>query len=153
MFQKVVDPNPSINDLELQAFARRHGIKLPSEYRTFLLANNGGRPVPPAFPIQGFPDNPIGVIQAFFGLKTEIQTEDLDRILDELHGVIPAGILPIANTDGDDFVVLDLRVPGNPCLFWNRKPFWGDNVWRDEDLYPVAGNFQALLATLRNSPY
>ena len=48
-------------------------LTLPASYQSFLLRNNGGRPVPSAFPIEGFNNNPTGVIQAFFGVDATEQ--------------------------------------------------------------------------------
>jgi hypothetical protein len=148
MLQNIVEPNSNVSEHEVHAFARSHDIRLPERYREFLLATNGGQPVPAAFPISGLADNPVGVIKAFFGLKANIGTEDLDGNLEELQGLVPKGILPIACTDGDDYLVLDLRKAQGPVLFWDRKPFWGTDEWNEEDLYPVAADFEALLHSL-----
>ncbi|HWQ90137.1 MAG TPA: SMI1/KNR4 family protein [Clostridia bacterium] len=144
MLDQMLQPNPPINESQLLAFGARYHIDLPLAYRNFLLKYNGGQPVPAAFPIEGLPDNPAGVIQAFFGLNASLPTEDLDTIMTELADRMPKGILPIACTDGNDFVCFDLR-EGDPVVFWDRKPFWGSNVWNDDDLYPVASNFELLL--------
>lgn len=148
MLQNVLEPNAAISEHELRSFAHRHGVKLPKSYEEFLLNTNGGQPVPSAFPIIGFATNPEGVVQAFFGLKATVRTEGLERNLAELEQSVPKGILPIAGTEGDDFIVLDLRKPRAPVLFWDRKPFWGSNVWNENDLYPVANDFEAFLREL-----
>ncbi|MDO8839074.1 MAG: SMI1/KNR4 family protein [Parvibaculum sp.] len=148
MLQDVVEPNATIGEIELRSFADRHGIRLPKAYAEFLLRTNGGQPVPAAFPIAGMEGNPSGVIQAFFGLKANIGTEDLESNLTELGETVPMGILPIAGTEGDDFLILDLRKKDAPVLFWDRKPFWGSNLWDESDLYPVAADFELLLREL-----
>jgi hypothetical protein len=148
MLREVIRPNAPVGEEGLESFERRHDLKLPGSYRVFLMQINGGRPVPPLFPIEGFPNNPEGGIQAFFGLAAAIATEDLDLVLADIKGNVPRGILPIACTDGDDFVVLDLREAGVPAKFWDRRPFWGANIWNERDLYPVAKSFDALLASL-----
>jgi len=150
MLRQLLQPNPPIDAGQLLAFGVRYNLDLPLAYRNFLLRNNGGQPVPAAFPIKGFPDNPEGVIQAFFGLNASIPTENLDKIMTELTDRIPKGILPIACTDGDDFVCIDLRKGGEPVVFWDRKPFWGNNVWSDDELYPVTGNFESFLNKLHD---
>lgn len=148
MLQKIVEPNANLSGNELRSFANKNGIQLPKAYEDFLLHTNGGQPVPSAFPITGFPDNPHGVVQAFFGLKANIGAEDLEANLADLERLVPKGILPIAGTEGDDFVVLDLRKPNAPVVFWDRKSFWGSNVWNENDLYPVANDFESFLRAL-----
>jgi penicillin-insensitive murein DD-endopeptidase len=81
MLRAVHDANPPITREELQSFARRYNLQLPKAYEEFLLRNNGGRPEPEMFPIEGLENNPFGGIQAFFGLNASIVTEDLEKIL------------------------------------------------------------------------
>lgn len=148
MLREVKQANARVGEDAIHSFEVRYEVKLPRAYREFLLATNGGRPIPPVFPIQRFPNNPIGVIQVFFGFNANIRAHDLAIVMGELAGVIPVGLLPIACTDGDDFVCIDLRKAGAPVLFWDRRPFWGTNAWNDTDLYPVTDNFEALLRAL-----
>lgn len=150
MLQNIVEPSARISETELKLFAQRHGIHFPKAYEKFLLNTNGGQPVPSAFPIEGLSGNPSGVVQAFFGLKANVGTEDLENNLLELGESVPKGILPIAGTEGDDFLVLDLRQTGAPIMFWDRRKFWGSNVWNESDLYPVANNFETLLSELHD---
>ena len=150
MLQNVIDPNAKLDEHQLRSFANRHGLKLPKEYESFLLSTNGGQPVPAGFPIAGFPNNPVGAVQAFFGLGAGIASEDLEKNLLELQPAVPKGILPIAATEGDDFLLLDLRKSHAPVIFWDRKPFWGSNLWNESDLYPVAGNFISFLRSLHD---
>ena len=151
MIRDVVEPNDPITLEDVEDFARRHRLELPASYWEFLLKHNGGRPIPPFFPIAEFPDNPVGEIQAFFGLRATIPTEDLDATLDELCDLLPKGVLPIACTGLGDYLCLDLRRPAGPVMFWDRKPSWGNNVWTDGDLYPVAPNFDSLLVFLQDA--
>src|SRR5688572_31977444 len=60
MIRDVVDQNDPITVEDVEDFARRHRLELPASYWAFLLRNNGGQPIPPFFPIVGFPDNPLG---------------------------------------------------------------------------------------------
>jgi hypothetical protein len=143
-----LEPNPPINEQELSAFEARYKLVLPNSYKKFLLKNNGGQPLPAAFPVKGFHSNPVGVIQAFFGLNATIPTEDFETVLGELRDLLPVGIFPIACTEGYDLVCIDLRLPGSRIVFWDRKPSWGTSVWSDEDLYFVADDFESFLVAL-----
>ena len=150
MLRNIVEPNLPVNVETLRFFALRNNIELPMSYEKFLLSTNGGQPEPAAFDIHGLEHNPAGVVQAFFGLNARIQSEDLELNLAELSGEIPAGILPIAGTDWDDFLILDLRFPGSPVRFWDRRSFWGTHAWRESDLYPVSCDFDSLLRDLHD---
>lgn len=152
MLRRVFEPNAPVSDSEITSFEERHRLLLPRSYRIFLLQTNGGRPEPPTFPIEGFLDNPLGDVQVFFGLNANEPTEDLDQVLNEIAESVPAGILPVGRTAGDDFICLDLRKRGAPVVFWNRVPFWGSNIWIENDLYPVAHDFDNLLQDLRDEP-
>ena len=152
MIREIIEPNDAVTIEVIEDFARRHQMELPASYLAFLLRNNGGRPVPASFPITGFPDNPFGAIQAFFGLKASIPTEDLEGMLTDLSEVLPGGILPIACTGGGDYLCLDLRAPSTPVVFWDRRPSWGNNVWQEDDLYRVAPDFDELLQSPQDAP-
>lgn len=143
-----LEPNPPINEKDLANFATRHKLELPEAYKSFLLRNNGGRPVKSAFPIKGFAGNPFGIVHVFLGIKADIETEDLENILTLECQNIPIGILPIASNGCGDFICIDLRKEGQPVVFWDRKPYWGSGIWNERDLYPVAQNFDALLQSL-----
>ena len=69
MVREVSKSNPPLDKGTLASFEARHSLDLPRAYRDFMLRTNGGRPAPAVFPIRGFPKNPAGVIQAFFGLN------------------------------------------------------------------------------------
>jgi len=153
MLHQMKKSNPPVNEQDVMAFAQRHSLELPKEYREFLVRYNGGRPMPSAFPIDGFPNNPIGDIQVFFGLNAVEEGDDLDVVLADDAGLIPVGILPIACTDGVDFVCLDLRSGKERVVYWDRVPFWGANVWNEEDLYFIAPDFDAFLRSLHKNPY
>jgi hypothetical protein len=78
MLERVETLNGPITEADLRAFEARTSIKLPESYREFLLTNNGGRPVPPAFSIEGFAEDSIGAVQVFFGLGDNVPAVDLN---------------------------------------------------------------------------
>jgi hypothetical protein len=147
---RISDPNLPTTRAILDEFADRHTLQLPLAYISFLLQNNGGRPTPAAFPIRGLVGNPFGMIKVFFGVRAEIDSEDLELILIEEceKAKVPKGILPVASTDCGDFLCIDLRKPGCPVVFWDRKASWGNDIWNEHDLYPAAESFEILLSEL-----
>ena len=85
MLQDVVESNPPLTEERLRQFETSHFLHLPKAYRSFLLRCNGGRPVPGAFPIDGFDEDDYGIIQVFFGIDASRETSDLDWFLTDLH--------------------------------------------------------------------
>lgn len=142
------EQNSPITREDISEFASRHEIVLPDAYVAFLLKNNGGRPEPGAFPIHGMPDNPFGIIEVFHGINSKNDTDDLGWILAEVCTYTPKGLVPIACTGTGDYVCIDLRRPNSPVVFWDTKPSWGNNIWNEKDLYPVAESFESFLEEL-----
>jgi hypothetical protein len=153
MLREMVECNAPIMEEYLDAFELRTKLRLPEAYRRFILKFNGGRPIPPAFPITGFVNNPIGGVQMFFGFKPAMGCYDIEKIFDEDANLIPHGVLSVACTDGADFICLDLRKSGSPVVYWNRRPYWGENNWSEDQLFPIADDFESFLASLRENPY
>lgn len=113
-----------------------------------MLANNGGKPAQAVFPISGFKEEDFDKINAFYGLSAAVESSDIDKAIAALPSSVPHGIIPVAYTSTGDKLVIDLRKDGGPVLFWDFHAFWGNNIWKERLLYPVADNFEALLASL-----
>ena len=155
MFPQLSETNPSTSLSAIEDFERERGLSLPSLYKEFLLASNGGRPEAPVFPIEGMPLNPFGSIQFFFGINNRRwPVYDLAKTNDfYAGGRIPAGIVFIACTGMGDYVCLDFRDGKDRVAFWDHRHFWGTGEWRESDLYHVADSFAEFLASLRPDPY
>ena len=104
------------------------------------------------FPIAGMKDNPVGRIHFFFGLGDTSPVYDLSQVNDEFKPGVPRGILLIACTAGSDYVCLDLRGGRETVVFWDNRPFWGNGVWREPDLHPVASSFADLIRAMEAGP-
>jgi len=151
MLRDIQPHSPPVGEQDVLALEKKHGVCLPHQYKLFLLQNNGGRPSPSLFPIHGLHNNRDGNIQTFFGIHDPYETSDLDVVLHAHSESIPQGIIPIACTDGYDFLVLDCRIrPDSPVYFWDRRHYWGSEEWREVDLYPIAENFEELLKLLHS---
>ena len=75
---ELIDGGPPLTGTQIDELETRFGIRLPSEYRIFLLHHNGGVPHPRAFPIKNFKNNPKGLLQVFFRLTGGIESTQLD---------------------------------------------------------------------------
>ena len=153
MFPKMRDGNPPTTVQAISDFERSSDLTLPSLYKEFLLAANGGRPDLAAFPIEDLALNPLGVVHFFFGLHASLPVYDLAQTFDWSQSRIPSGLVLIASTEGSDYVCLDLRNGGDRIAFWDHRHHWGTGEWRESDLYHVADSFEEFLAALQPNPY
>jgi hypothetical protein len=150
MIKEIIDPNPPTTLDQIATFENRWKIQLPEAYRNFLLNNNGGEPVPAAFPIIDMPHNPTGEIRAFFGLGAKIESEDLEWYLKHLTIPQIPKILPIAYTPMGDYLCLDTSRPKSAVIYWDRKMCWGDG--NKIVFYLVAKSFEEFLALIDEYP-
>ena len=152
LLENITESDAPVDRKTIEEFERRNKIRLPADYIEFLLAHNGGRPEPECFPILGLQFNPFGSIDSFYALNSAIRACDLQFVLSDIPDSVPVGIVPIASNGSGDHICLDLRRPGAPVVFFDYRPFWGNNEWREDLLYPVAPNFSALLNSLQDYP-
>lgn len=54
MLKSVFNTGRKVSDAEIKAFEKKNKVNLPESYVEFLLQNNGGAPVPNAFPRTGY---------------------------------------------------------------------------------------------------
>jgi hypothetical protein len=153
MFPTMSDNNRPTTPRAVAQFENDRGVALPSLYKEFLLATNGGRPRTPAFPIQGMAHNTVGTVHFFFGLDANLPVYDLAGTFDWFKDKIPSGIILIASTDAADYVCMDLRSGPERVAFWDHRYHWGTGEWRESDFYHVANSFEEFLASLRPNPY
>src|SRR5262245_38417657 len=105
---QMTDCGPLLSEIEVQDLENEIGFKLPKEYRRFLLAHNGGRPKPRAFPIHNFPYDSFGLVQVFFGVRGEIESSTLEWNWDIHQERIPTNLFPFACDDGGDLICLSI---------------------------------------------
>lgn len=117
-----------VNKLEQQL-----GAELPTDYRQFLLTENGGEPDPFFVKIPGHPyiDNvSVGYIH---GLYAKDDSYGLLAAIDQSMPCLPKGHLPIAG-DSDLFSISLIKKPG--CVY-----FWDHEAVQCED-EDEEGNYQ-----------
>ena len=133
---------PATHELAIARFEKKLGVRLPQDYRRFLLACNGGEPVDGEFAVEGWGST---VIHYFFGLNTGIEVYTLDWNLSKLEHVFPDSVIPIASDPGGYLVALGVkRRAEGKVYFWDR----GEKL---EQLVRVAPSFDGFLSRLRPS--
>lgn len=103
---KIKSTNRPVEEKDLERLAQVVGRPIPPQYRTFLLAYNGGRPTPDTIDVQGAPFGAtnVGDFYGFYGVDDEMNCYDLLRNWEELPGCKENMILPIAN-DGYGYTI------------------------------------------------
>ena len=83
------------------------GAPLPSEYRSFLLRNNGGRPKPPGFSFTRHGRVEPGMVGDFYAIHDGAAV-NLLKTLQTFRSRIPPGFLPIADDPGGNQLLIGL---------------------------------------------
>jgi hypothetical protein len=141
---RTFEGGPPLNVADVASFERNHGLALPAVYREFLVATNGGRPERDLVEIHGFEGNPLGRVHLFFGLNDPVGSCNLDWNLGVFGARIPAGLLPIATTEGVDKICLAIAGERTGAIF-----YWdGHALTGERNLYFLAGDFASFIASL-----
>jgi hypothetical protein len=133
---------PTTSESEVSEFEKRRGIKLPPDYRQFLLDYNGGTPLKQAVVI---PDcHQEAIVDHFLGLKRN--DEDIDTWLDELDGDMPSEFIPIGFDPGGNALLLDLT--DGVVYYWDSSRSFKESSAED-NTYWVANSFNELIVGLK----
>ncbi len=140
---------PQLTEQNLSELEQRTNIKLPEQYRNFLLKHNGGIPSPNRFKTLD------GKVESMISNFLPIAAIEDDNLLEEIQGItqaelIPENLIPIATEPGDDRLVLS--VGGSD---YGKIYYW---AWEEEPkrnhkpsykyIRLVANSFDELLALL-----
>lgn len=140
---------------EVAAFEKKIGFKLPSQYREFLLKQNGGMPDPQFIDLPGHPNVEncmVGYLRGLYGNMHPI--ESLDYAVEKEMSCFPKGHLPIARAN-DIFTISLLGNPG-AIYFWDHESPEdedddGNVVYRKSDGYLIASSLNEFLTRIAYS--
>lgn len=127
-----------LTERDISMLEAQTGIKLPDDYKQFLLQHNGGRPSPKRFVTR---DKKVESMVAKFIPLADIPD---DNLREEIEGItqarqIPANLIPIAIDPADNRVVLS--VSGKDC---GKVYYWS---WDEEDEdHEPSYNYMRLIA-------
>ncbi len=125
----------NIDEIEILNFEKIIGKQLPTDYRKFLIKNNGGRPTPNIFKtLRGEYETDV---QFLFGITNG--NYDLRENFQELKHHIPFEFIPIAIDSGGNFVLLDLNTQ-EICFFDSET----------KEKYLVSETFKSFISGLYN---
>ncbi|MEG4319219.1 MULTISPECIES: SMI1/KNR4 family protein [unclassified Microcoleus] len=134
------------SEKDLSSLADYLGIRLPDDYKSFLLSHNGGVPTPSNFPLLNHPEN-ILPIQVFFGIETLIVSVSITWNFQAYKDRIPDKFLPIGCSDFGDLICLVFSEDDYGCvMFWDLTGERGkDNV---DNVYRICDSFSKFLDIL-----
>lgn len=141
----IIEPGEKVTLEEVAAFEEKIGHRLPSAYRDFLLAHNGGRPIPAVVDIDDCPSG-ASEVQVFLGLTGAFESETLEWSWNAFRGRIPERLLPIADDPFGNLFCLSLEgMDAGQILFLDR---YEESESRP---YFVAKDFNEFLSKLRET--
>jgi hypothetical protein len=143
-----------LSESELDSVERELGVQFPHAYRTFLLEQNGGRPVD-----DWVLDTPVshsigGVLPSDFFSVARSGLYDMSSMLDS-YGLdwLAAGLLPVAEDGGGNLICLSVRGDDEGTVY-----FWDHELGPHEaglpsprSLTAVSENFEAFVGNLRRA--
>jgi hypothetical protein len=138
MTLRITESGPSLSPDDLKAAEHRLNVHLPDVYRTFLLANNGGKPTPAWFR-RGTDPIDVAEITRFFSLE-EVETET--QSLRQEAG--SDDFIAMGMSSDIDRLALSTASDQRGAIFWNSS---GDDAQPD-DFIRVADSVTHLLTSL-----
>jgi hypothetical protein len=135
---------PVLDEEQLCELERVLGIRMPDDYREFLLRFNGGQPLADVVDVEGAAAMPTDV-QVFFGIGRSILTSRLDWNREAFADRLDHTMLPIGRDSGGSLFCLILQGSNRGAVV-----YWDSNG--AGTLCPVAPTFAAFLERLRESP-
>jgi len=140
------DVGPLLTEKQIDRVERELDVKLPEEYRSFLLRNNGGKPHRDFFPIQSHKTLQTGRLVSLFGLGRAEKQSNIDWNYKNLIGQLPNYHFPIGITPEEDMITLSLgKLDAGRIYYWVRAEY---NVTGDNEAYFIANNFTKFMDAL-----
>ncbi|TKI54126.1 SMI1/KNR4 family protein [Brevibacillus antibioticus] len=126
---------------DIESFEKRNNIKLPIDYKEFLLKHNGGKPSVRRFVTQ---DGKItSSIMMFFPLTKQVEMNLEDKYkMYNISRIVPSNFLPIGIDPADSLICLSVN--GNDVgkvYFCDMDYFEEDKELKEEFIVVIAENF------------
>ena len=136
------DPPTPCDDSEISELESRLGVVFPGDYRAFVLLNGGGSPAETEFDI----NEPRGVINGSIGVFLTVTSGEygIAETLQIVEDRKIAGLIPVAESGGGDFVCLDYRNSEVPEIAYWHSGRHG----LDDEVVKVCATFGEFLSLL-----
>lgn len=136
----------------LERFEQEHLFIFPTDYRQFLLANNGGEPKPNVIDFRERGEQQSDIVTTFYGIHDGPEWSRLDWNLGIFRGRMPKEFVPITGDPFGNQFLIGVNPP-----FESRIYFWDHELESDEGTEPtlenmsfVANSFTEFLNLLRD---
>ncbi len=144
----IEEPGPSLTDGDVAALEARLGKRFPAPYRRFLLANNGGVPVPNTADVPRFHQSPTD-LQVFYGIGRDIESSCINWNIDTLKERLHPQHVPIACDSGGNVFCLSLRPADEGAVIYCDLEAVFCDYGKAAPTYRVATDFDQFLSGLR----
>lgn len=144
---KILEPGKKTTEAAVAALENSQQIKLPADYRKFLLEYNGGRPVPDSFYFKG---KTRGSSVDWFLGTDESESNSFTAYLKIYKNRIPRNFFPIASDPGDNLICISVRGSDQGSIyFWDYEGETESNGASDySNIIPIADSFEEFLNNL-----
>ena len=148
---EITKQGPTINEQEVKDFEQLIGYSLPTDYRRFLLTNNGGKPNPDFFDVPGWRYKESFVTD-LKGIKTGLKV-DLAKLYNLFEGRLPKGFIAVGADPGGNLILLSLDGSTQGKVYFfdheNEPDDATDDVKDYPNIYEVGKSFDQFLNNLR----
>ena len=143
---KFTDSFGPASSMEIEGLEQRLGIKLPDDYKQFILKTNGGVPAPNGFVV---PERGQALVDILYGIRTERIGGDLEFEQEQaaLWEPLPEGFVAIAHDPGGSSILLaTIGKHAGKVFYWDRNGLWV----RDDrsNTFLIAQNFSDFIELL-----
>jgi cell wall assembly regulator SMI1 len=134
-----------LTEFDISELEQKIEIKLPCEYRDFLLECNNGSPEPYCFPIENCPQcGKFGWLHLFFGIDSMFETYNIENNYQVYKNRIPSDCLPIAMDPGGNIICLAISGPNAGYVWFGYHNF--ENPEADHsNCYKIANSFDEFI--------
>jgi len=137
------------DEATITAFEQKVGFALPSDYRDFLLENNGGRVDNELFFVEGLGQDVM--MDVFYGVTHRNRALTLTYWLEEYGDELQENTLIIGTDPGGGMVTYITSGEDKGVYYWDHAHFFESSTEEDGNTYFVADSFADFCSSLK--PY
>jgi hypothetical protein len=137
-------------------FEQKYRMRLPEDYRSFLLENNGGSPSPEIIDFIQHGDKQSDIVNNLYGIHNGEYWASLDWHIKMLEDRVPAGFLPIGDDPGGNFYLIGVAGEhSGKVYFWDHEneAQLHDTEPDLENMSFIANSFTEFLNKLHSNHY
>ena len=141
---KITTKNKNLTESDILKFEQRIGLRLPIEYREFILLHNGGEPSPEVFPLIGHPTSKRDILNRFLCIE-DGNLYDISYMISILGDQLPNDLLPIAIDPGGNLICIGIKGERHSKIYFCALH---EGLSGEINIYPLADSFIRFLESL-----